>query len=231
MIFYDGTGSAYAVLSDGMGTGKAAAVESRMTAEMFRKLKSCGIDTESAVRIINGLMLTKSEQESFATLDAACFDLDSCEMKLMKAGAASSIIRQGNRVLRVCAPTFPIGVAASPDIFTENIQLSAGDLVVMMSDGVPESQYPFIKELLLRSEDLDYIAEEICRKAQIFSGGRCRDDVSVMIIELAAEIIATIHKTMYITLFFVMQSAQKIISKLFGYMKFWGSLKKYLKIM
>lgn len=186
VIFYDGTGSAYAVLSDGMGTGKAAAVESRMTTEMFRKLKSSGIDTESSVRIINGLMLTKSEQESFATLDAACFDLDSCEMKLMKAGAASSIIKQGNKVLRVCAPTFPIGVAASPDIFTERIQLSAGDLVVMMSDGVPESQYPFIKELLLRSENLDYIAEEICKKAQIFSGGRCRDDVSVMIIELCS---------------------------------------------
>lgn len=186
VIFHDGTGFAYAVLSDGMGTGKAAAVESRMTAEMFRKLKSSGIDTESAVRIINGLMLTKSEQESFATLDAACFDLDSCELRLMKAGAASSIIKQGDRILRVCAPTFPIGIAASPDIFTESIKLSAGDLVVMMSDGVPESQYSFIKELLLNSDDMDYVAEEICRKAQIFSGGRCRDDVSVMIIELCS---------------------------------------------
>lgn len=184
MIFHDGTGAACGVLSDGMGTGKSAAVESKMTAEMFRKLVSSGAPRDAAVRIINGLMLTKSEQESFATLDAAYFDLDSCEVTLMKAGAASTIIRQGERVIRVCAPTFPIGAAASPDVFTKSISLSTGDIVVMMSDGVPESQYPFIKELLLVSDDLKYISEEICKKAQIFSGGRCRDDVSVTVIEI-----------------------------------------------
>ena len=184
VIFYDGTGSAYAVLSDGMGTGKSAAVESKMTTEMFRKLISSGIDRESAVRIINGLMLTKSEQESFATLDAACFDLDSCEVTLMKAGAASTIIRQGDRVLRICAPTFPIGSEAAPDLFVKSLRLSQGDMVVMLSDGVPEGQYPFIKELLMTSGDVRDISEEICRKAQIFSGGRCRDDVSVTVLEI-----------------------------------------------
>lgn len=188
VIFYDGTGFAYGVLSDGMGTGKAAAVESRMTSEMFRKLISSGIDRAAAVRIINGLMLTKSEQESFATLDAACFDLDDCEVTLMKAGAASTIIRQGEHIIRICAPTFPIGAGASPDVFSKSFSLSPGDVVVMMSDGVPESQYPFIKELLLTSKDLKYIAEEICQKAQIFNGGKCRDDVTVTVIEVCRRV-------------------------------------------
>lgn len=183
-VFYNGTGTACAIISDGMGTGKSAAVESKMTSEMFRKLIGSGVDRESAVRIINGLMFTKSEQESFATLDAAFFDLDSCEVTLMKSGAASTIIRQGDRVLRICAPTFPIGSEAAPDIFVKNLELSRGDVVVMLSDGVPEGQYPFIKELLMSSEDVKSISEEICRKAQIFSGGRSRDDVSVMVIEI-----------------------------------------------
>ncbi|MBQ8688692.1 MAG: SpoIIE family protein phosphatase [Ruminococcus sp.] len=184
LLFQDGTGCAYVVLSDGMGTGKSAAVESRMTAEMFRKLISSGVAYEAALRVINGLMLTKSEEEGFATLDAARFDLDSGEMTLIKSGAASTLLRHKGQVLRICAPTFPIGADASPDIYTRQFPLLADDIIVMLSDGIQESQYPFIKDLLLSSDDLTYIANEICKKSVIFGGGRCRDDVSVTVMQI-----------------------------------------------
>lgn len=183
-LFRDGSGCAYVVLSDGMGTGKSAAVESRMTAEMFRKLISSGVSYDSALRVINGLMLTKSEQEGFATLDAARFDLDSGEMTLIKSGASSTLLRLGGEVVRVCAPTFPIGAGAAADVYTQRFSLQAEDMAVMLSDGILESQYPFIKELLLKSDDLTYIADEICRNAEIFGGGRCRDDVSVTVVKI-----------------------------------------------
>jgi stage II sporulation protein E len=183
-LFRDGAGCAYVVLSDGMGTGKSAAVESRMTTEMFRKLISSGVSYASALRMINGLMLTKSEQEGFATLDAACFDLDSGEMTLIKSGAASTLLRHNGKVMRICAPTFPIGAGAAPDVFTRRIPLLAEDVIVMVSDGILESQYPFIQELLLRSNDLSQIADEICRKSVVFGGGRCRDDVSVTVVQI-----------------------------------------------
>ena len=184
VMFRDGDGCAYAVLSDGMGTGRSAAIESKMTAEMFRKLVSSGVSCDSALRIINGLMLTKSEQEGFATLDAARFDLDSGEITLIKSGASSTLLRQGDKVVRVCAPTFPIGAGASPDVFVRQFPLKSNDMIVMLSDGVLESQYPFIKELLMKSDDPVFVAEEICRKAVIFSGGRCRDDISVSVIQI-----------------------------------------------
>lgn len=184
VLYRDGTGSAYAVLSDGMGTGRAAAVESRMTAEMFRKLTSSGVAWEGAVRMINGLMHTKSDQETFATLDAVRFDLDSCTAEIIKSGAASTLIRKGEKVIRVCAPTFPIGTSASADVYYQSIRLSAGDMVVMLSDGVPESQYHFIKELMSGGCEPSELAEEICRKAVIFSGGRCRDDITAMVIAI-----------------------------------------------
>ena len=64
---------------------------------------------------MNGLMVTKSAGEAFATLDAARVDLDEGTLTLLKAGAASTLIRQGNTILRVCAPTFPIGSTAVSD--------------------------------------------------------------------------------------------------------------------
>ncbi len=184
LLFRSTEGQAYAVLSDGMGTGGSAAVESRMTAEMFQRLISSGISETAALRIINGLMLTKSEHEGFATLDAVNFNLDDGQTTLLKLGASSTILRQGDKISRVCAPTFPIGAGVSPDVYTRQLKLTPGDIVIMLSDGVPEGLYPFIKELLLSTEDTKGIAEEICRKADVFSGGRCLDDVSVTVLQL-----------------------------------------------
>ncbi len=184
LLFRSTEGEVYAILSDGMGTGGAAAVESRMTAEMFQRLTTSGISDDSALRIINGLMLTKSENEGFATFDAVRFNLDVGQATLIKSGASSTILRQGDKVTRVCAPTFPIGAGVSPDVFVREMQLSPGDVVIMLSDGVPESLYPFIKELLLSTEETAGIAEEICRKADVFSGGKCLDDVSVAVLQL-----------------------------------------------
>ena len=73
-----------------MGTGKNAAIESRMTTELFRKFISGGICGTAAIRMMNGLLLTKSPQETFATLDVARFDLDAGEMTMMKSGAATA---------------------------------------------------------------------------------------------------------------------------------------------
>ena len=182
--FQDGTGCTYIVLSDGMGTGANAAIESKMTAEMFRKLICSGISDMAAVRLMNGLMVTKSAGEAFATLDAARVDLDEGTLTLLKAGAASTLIRQGNTILRVCAPTFPIGSTAVSDLYEKQILLSENDVFVMVSDGIHETEYSFIKELLLSTDDIRRMAEEICAKADIFSGGKHRDDITVTVVKL-----------------------------------------------
>jgi stage II sporulation protein E len=187
--FQDGTGGTYIVLSDGMGTGTNAAIESKMTAEMFRKLICSGISNTAAIRLMNGLMVTKSAGEAFATLDAACVDLDDGTLTLLKSGAASTLIRQTNAILRICAPTFPIGSTAVSDCYEKQLRLSENDIFVMVSDGIPETEYPFIKELLLTTDDIHRMAEEICAKADIFSGGKHRDDVTVTVVKLMRNII------------------------------------------
>lgn len=179
LLFTDNAGNPYLVLSDGMGTGKNAAIESRMTTELFRKFISGGICGAAAIRMMNGLLLTKSPQETFATLDVARFDLDAGEMTMMKSGAAATLIRHGGKVSRISATTFPLGLEPEGEASVRHVMLYPDDIILMLSDGVSEETYPLIRQLLESSSDLEQIVMEICDKAEIFAGGNRRDDVTV----------------------------------------------------
>ncbi len=179
ILFNDNAGNPCLVLSDGMGTGKHAAVESRMTTEMFRKFICGGISSTAAIRMMNGLLLTKSPTESFATLDVAQFDLDDGMLTVLKSGAAATLIRHGGKVARISAQTFPLGVEPEGEAAVRSVRLCPDDIILMLSDGVSEDAYPLIRQLLESSSSLEEIVTEICEKAEIFAGGSRRDDVTV----------------------------------------------------
>lgn len=180
MTFSDGTGAAYVILSDGMGSGRNAAVESKLVVRMFRKLITCGADYNSAIRLINSIMVTKSGEESFATLDAVRIDLDNCGLTVIKSGAAATLIRHRGNVIRISQSTFPIGIYEQSETFSKSFSLDEGDMIITFSDGINENEYRFIRELLLSENDLKHMVSEICRKAQVFTPGEKSDDVTVI---------------------------------------------------
>ena len=180
MIFSDGTGVSYVILSDGMGCGKNAAVESRMVVRMFRRLISSGVNYSSAIKLINSIMLTKSRDEAFATLDAVRIDLDSCGLTVIKSGATATLICHRGSVMKITSPTFPIGIYEQSDTFSKDYDFEDGDIIIMFSDGISENAYSFIKELLLRDGDLKSIVDEICIKSEVFNPAVRSDDVTVI---------------------------------------------------
>ena len=179
-VFSDGTGCSYVVLSDGMGTGRQAALESKMVVSMFRRLIGSGIGCESAIRLINSIMLAKSSEEGFATLDAVKIDLDTCGLTVIKSGASATLIRHRGQVMKIASPTFPIGIVQPADAFSSSYEFDEGDLIIMFSDGVSEGEYRFIKELLMQSSDVKMIVDEICAKAELFNKNIHSDDVTVI---------------------------------------------------
>lgn len=179
-VFCDGEGTAYVTLSDGMGTGKDAAAQSRLVVGLFRRLVTSGVDFGSAIKLINSVMVTKSHDESFATLDAVRIDLDECGLTVIKSGAAATLIRHRGSVLKITSPTFPIGIYESSEVFVRECGFEEGDIVIMFSDGISESAFPFIKELLLGGDDLRHIVDEICAKSEVFNPNIHADDVTVI---------------------------------------------------
>lgn len=180
MIFSDGTGVSYVILSDGMGCGKTAAVESRMVVRMFRRLISSGVNYSSAIKLINSIMLTKSRDEAFATLDAVRIDLDTCGLTVIKSGATATLIRHRGSVMKITSPTFPIGIYEQSDTFSRDYDFEDGDIIIMFSDGISENAYSFIKELLLGNGSLKSIVDEICVKSEVFNPAARSDDVTVI---------------------------------------------------
>lgn len=179
-VFSDGTGISYVVLSDGMGSGREASLESKMVVSLFRRLVSSGVNYSSAIKLINSIMLAKSDEEAFATLDAVRIDLDTCGLTVIKSGASATLIRHGGQVMKIASPTFPIGIIQEADTFAREYDFDENDIAIMFSDGISENEYKFIKELLLSSDDLKFIVEEICAKAELFNPCVRSDDVTVI---------------------------------------------------
>lgn len=179
-IFTDSRGNQFIVLSDGMGSGKNAAVDSHMVIGMFRRLVCGGMKPQSAVRVVNSVMVTKSREESFATLDALIFNPDSCRVLSVKSGAAPTIIRKGGDVVKLSSTVFPIGIIEEAELYETEHKLSEGDMIIMFSDGITENAYLFIKELLLGGSDIREIVREIAVKADVFNPNVRSDDVTVI---------------------------------------------------
>lgn len=182
--FEDGLGYAYVFISDGMGSGKQAAMDSAIVAGFFKRLIRSGIDCDCAVKLLNSMMLTKSDEESFATLDIAKIDLETCELTLFKSGASSTLIKYDDSVMMFNSPSNPIGIIPDSQIFTRTCNFDEGNILVMLSDGVDESLYVYIKEQLFKYNELKMITENVCKSADKKSGSSLKDDITVVALRL-----------------------------------------------
>ena len=97
------------ILCDGMGTGRPAAVDGNLAAELTARLLKAGFTAELAARLVNVALALKSEDESGATLDLISVDLYTGTARLFKAGAAPGFLVHGGRVRAVGEATCPWG--------------------------------------------------------------------------------------------------------------------------
>lgn len=128
----------YVLLSDGMGTGKRARLDSVFTVSLARKLICSGLSMRTAHRLINSMLRVKGWEESFATMDLMRIDLCGGSASILKAGAVKSRLCRDGSVCAFGGQAFPAGILAecSPDV--TDIKLFSGDMIVMTSDGADE---------------------------------------------------------------------------------------------
>jgi len=184
-------GKEMVVLSDGMGVGEKAALESQTAVNLLENLLHSGFNRELALKTINSVLLLRSRQESFATLDIALIDLYTAEVDFIKTAAAPSFIKRGKQVSVVNSGSLPIGILNEVDVVNEKRTLCPNDILVMISDGVMEASRQvngeqWIKQLLmdLNENHPQTIAQMILNRALSYCKGNPKDDMTVACLKI-----------------------------------------------
>ncbi|XZM80386.1 stage II sporulation protein E [Clostridium perfringens] len=188
-------GNYITVISDGMGSGPEAGLESKVSVEIIEKFMEVGFDEKIAIDAVNAIMSIKfSEDEKFSTLDMNKIDLYTGNAKFMKVGAIESFIKRGNKVEVINSNTLPFGVLEEPDVDTVEKQVSNGDVIVSISDGILDVKndgsfdttwlIEFLKSTKYRQPKDLSIA--ILEKAKELSGGKAKDDMTVVVSKVFA---------------------------------------------
>lgn len=174
---------AHMILSDGMGSGTGAAIDSAMTVSLMTKLLDANVAYQPALKIVNSALLVKSGEESLATIDIAAIDLYSGQVDFYKAGAAPTFVKHRDKTGYVDSTSLPVGILSSVDFEKSTLKLIPGDLVVMVSDGATTNGTDWIKHTIDRfdpSDTLQSLCDDIAATARLKRNDCHDDDITVV---------------------------------------------------
>ncbi len=179
--FSNSEGYFYSILCDGMGSGETAAYTSGICAEYLSCMLSCSNPKEITLEMLN-CVLREQRGESSSTVDMFEFDTFTGEGCFLKSGAAPSYVCRGKNVYRISAKTIPIGITEKICAEKIKFKLRRGDIVVMLSDGIVESEEDSrhtVETLCSRStnDPFDIAAAVLCNARAKHS---LRDDMTVV---------------------------------------------------
>ena len=179
--FSNNEGYFYGVLCDGMGSGEQAAYTSGICAEYLLSMLSCSNPKELTLEMLNSVLRDQNTENS-STVDIFEFDSYSGEGCFLKSGAAPSYVCRGKNVYKVSAKTIPIGITERIGAEKIKFKLRAGDVVLMLSDGLVEDEEEgrLIVETLCRrttADPFDIAASVLCAAKEKYN---MRDDMTVI---------------------------------------------------
>nr|WP_051045275.1 stage II sporulation protein E [Halalkalibacterium ligniniphilum] len=184
-----GSGKFAIAISDGMGNGERAHFESNETLQLLQKVLQSGIEETVAIKSINSVLSLRTTDEIFSTLDLAMVDLQDASVNFLKIGSIPSFIKRGNRVIKIEANNLPMGMIQEFDVDVVSQQLKAGDLLIMMSDGIfdapkqIENKELWIKRLIseLDTDDPQEAADLILERVIRSGHNQIEDDMTVIV--------------------------------------------------
>lgn len=187
-----GVGKHAVAISDGMGNGERAHYESNETLQLLKKILQSGIEEKVAIKSVNSILSLRTTDEIFSTLDLAVIDLQDANAKFLKIGSTPSYIKRGDKVTKIQASNLPMGIIEDFEVEVVDEQLKAGDLLIMMSDGIFEGpkhveNYDMwmkrkVKEIETNDpqEVADLIMEEVIRTRS----GQIEDDMTIVVTKI-----------------------------------------------
>jgi serine phosphatase RsbU (regulator of sigma subunit) len=196
--YYDfldfGSGRLGLVLADIAGKGiSAALLMANLQANLRGQYALALEDLPGLLRSVNHLFYKNTESNNYATTFFAVYDDESRTLRYVNCGHNPPILLRANGdVERLEATATVLGLFAEWDCAVAERQLSAGDLLVIYTDGVSEAApseeaEEFGDERLIENikahqrQFADEILDQIIAEVQRFSQGEQADDMTLIV--------------------------------------------------
>ncbi len=184
-------------LADGMGSGEVANRESKATIQLLESLMEAGFSNEIAVKMINSVLVLKSEVENFSTMDITLIDEHTGMAEFIKLGASTSFVLRNGEIMTIKSSSLPVGILNKVDSSNYKKQLMDGDIIIMVTDGILESrvQYGDREETFkyivqqAKSNNPKYLAEYLLEKSKNLLSNEDKDDMSIIVARVWKQVV------------------------------------------
>lgn len=176
-------------ISDGMGSGPEAMKSSKIAIKMLERLLSAGFEKDVSLKLINSTLAANTKEDMYATLDIQILDLFNGNMEFIKNSACPTYVKRGKEVQLLKSVSLPTGILDNVDLVVYDYDLQDGDILVMCSDGIIDSNKEYLNKQLwlkylledIQTDDAQKIADIIIGEAIDNDFGVQKDDMTVIV--------------------------------------------------
>lgn len=176
------------MLADGVGSGAEANTHSERVLDFMEKFLVAGYTKETAIQVLNGMLLQDGEETAMSTLDICDLDLYKGVCEFHKIGGAVSFHKRDHLVEKIWIDNLPLGAFHTLDLDVVRRRLEEGDYIIMLTDGIIEGLMDedeedklsdYISALSLKNpRDM---AQHILQYCISLCKGKIQDDLTVLV--------------------------------------------------
>ena len=177
-------------ISDGMGTGLNARETSSTVLKVLKNFLSAGFEKEKTLELINSSLNLDLNEEMYASLDLAIFDLYEGNLYSIKNGSSNTYIKNKKNIQILKSNQMPLGIVNQITLSETLVKLVDGDIIVLASDGIIESsdisKNDWLEEFLKNAttNNVQKLADLILAEAIDNSYGVAHDDMTVIVAKI-----------------------------------------------
>ena len=153
---------------------------------LIHALVAADIPRELTLSTVNGVMLARGGEELFATVDMLLVDLANARAEFTKLSACRSYIARAGELITIEGGRLPLGILEDIQPGVTGVNLRAGDVIVLMTDGVSEALPEEVMEDLILNAAFaapEALAEALVNAAAARAAKR-RDDMTAVCVKI-----------------------------------------------
>lgn len=179
-------------ISDGMGSGPEAMKSSKIAMKMLERLLTAGFEKDVSLKLINSTLVANTKEDVYATLDIEILDLFNGNMEFIKNSACPTYVKRNKEVQLLKSVALPTGILDNVDLVVYDYDLQDGDILVMCSDGIIDSNKEYLNKQMwlkylledIKTDDAQKIADIIIGEAIDNDFGVQKDDMTVIVAKI-----------------------------------------------